>query len=156
VTCCTQYHYTSHIQMAGLTSDELNVLKERSTKMKEAAYAPYSNFRVGACLMDNNGKLYTGCNVENSSYGLSICAERTAYTKAISEGAARPFKAIAVAADVKDRFIYPCGACRQFGSEFGEHTVILVKPDNSHIVHTTKELLPGGFQPADLLAPKAN
>jgi len=141
--------------MATISAEELNVLKEQSLRMRDVAYAPYSKFRVGACIMDKEGRLFTGCNVENSSFGLTICAERTAYTKAISEGAVKPFKAIAVATDIQDKWIYPCGACRQFGSEWGNHTLILVKPDKTHKLFTMEEILPGGFQPEDLQATKA-
>jgi cytidine deaminase len=77
---------------------------------KHYSYSPYSKFRVGAALLDSNGKIYTGCNIENSSYGLTICAERTAVFKAISEGA-KKFRAIAVVSD--NGYTPPCGACRQ-------------------------------------------
>lgn len=139
---------------ASLSEEELNKLKDLALQQRDVAYAPYSKFRVGACLIDGDGKLFTGCNVENSSFGLTICAERTAYTKAISEGAKKPFKAIVVASDIQDRWIYPCGACRQFGSEWGNHTVILVKPDRTHKEFTMQDILPGGFQPDDLFANK--
>lgn len=82
----------------------------------ENAYAPYSGFKVGAALLTGDGRIYTGCNVENSSYGAAICAERTAAVKAVSEGCVR-FSAIAVT-NSKGGLTYPCGICRQFLSEF--------------------------------------
>ncbi len=108
----------------------------------------------------NNGKVFfsivvvvvlfclqTGCNVENASYSLSVCAERCAIVKAISEGL-RKFKAMAVASDVKEEFISPCGACRQVMFEFGgkDMKVYLTKPDSSYKITTTGELLPQGFE----------
>jgi cytidine deaminase len=87
-----------------------------AVKAKENAYAPYSQFHVGAALLAENGKVYTGCNVENSSYGASICAERTAVCKAISDGA-KAIKALAVSSD-SGSFTLPCGICRQVISEF--------------------------------------
>lgn len=86
-------------------------LVEEAKKAKRYSYSPYSRFRVGAALLASNGKIFTGCNIENSSYGLTICAERTAIFKAISEGVSS-FRALAVVSDGED-FTPPCGACRQ-------------------------------------------
>ena len=91
-------------------------LIQQAAEAREVAYAPYSNFLVGAALLTADGKTFTGCNVENASYGLSICAERTAICKAVSEGH-QAFRAIAVAASP---LASPCGACRQFIVEFGK------------------------------------
>lgn len=92
---------------------------------RENAWAPFSNFRVGAALEDETGRIFTGCNVENATYGLSVCAERTAVLKAISEGA-RKFRRVAVSADT-DSLTPPCGACRQILWEFcGDVKVTLV------------------------------
>ena len=112
---------------------------------KEFSYSPYSKFRVGAALLTESGDIITGCNVENVSYGLAICAERTALVKAVSEGH-KKFKAIAITTDVVSNFIYPCGACRQFMAEFGDYDVYLVKPDGQ--IHKTNlsEILPFTFQ----------
>lgn len=113
---------------------------------REFAYCPYSKFQVGAALLCNDGTIFTGCNVENVSYGISICAERTAIVKAISSGN-KNFKTIVVAADNGDTFVSPCGSCRQFIAEFGsEIGVYLVKPDLSKVLITSiKDLLPLSF-----------
>jgi cytidine deaminase len=124
-------------------------LAESAIKAKKNALPTYSNFFVGAALLANNNKVYTGCNVESSSYSLTICAERNAIFKAISEGE-REFKAIAVAGDTKD-FISPCGACRQVISDLcGEIDIILVNGDGNYIVKKTSELLPFAFGNKDL------
>lgn len=109
------------------------------------AHAPYSRFRVGAALLTKSGKIYTGCNVENASYGLTICAERVAITKAVSEGH-RQFQAIAVVCPSTKPT--PCGACRQFLAEFGDMTVICADSRNVKRVQTYRltELLPHAFE----------
>ena len=109
------------------------------------AYAPYSNFHVGAALLDENGKVYTGCNVENASYGLCNCAERTALFKAVSEGAA-PITALAVVTLDADGFCSPCGACRQVIHELARKATVLLADRNGTWRETTPdELLPGAF-----------
>ena len=124
-------------------------LAESAIKAKKNALPTYSNFFVGAALLADNNKVYTGCNVESSSYSLTICAERNAIFNAISEGE-REFKAIAVAGDTKD-FISPCGACRQVISDLcGEIDIILVNGDGNYIVKKTSELLPFAFGNKDL------
>lgn len=95
------------------TPELLKQLIQKSFEAKEMAYSPYSKFRVGAAILTESGEYITGCNVENASYGLCICAERTAICKAVSEGHHK-FKAIAVSSDLEDKFISPCGSCRQF------------------------------------------
>ena len=108
------------------------------------AFAPYSKFQVGAALEDTTGRIHTGCNVENATYGLTICAERVAVFKAISEGA-RQFRRIAVAADT-DTLTPPCGACRQILWEFcGNIEIILVNPRGKTEAHQLKDLLPKPF-----------
>lgn len=107
------------------------------------AHAPYSKFYVGAALLSSSGKVYTGCNIENSSYGVTICAERVAMAKAISSGE-RDFEAMAITASSKE-FVYPCGVCRQFMSEFGINLRILVKEENEIREHKLRELLPYAF-----------
>ncbi|HAU32368.1 MAG TPA: cytidine deaminase [Desulfotomaculum sp.] len=111
---------------------------------KEAAYAPYSGLRVGAALLTSQGRLYKGCNIENVSYGLTVCAERVAFYKAFSEGE-RQFAAMAVISDL-DGFCSPCGACRQVLSEFGADLKIYICSKNGEfIVKTLTELLPEPF-----------
>ena len=95
----------------------MEFLFQKARIAADAAYAPYSKFRVGASLLGDNNVVYTGCNVENRSYGLTICAERTAVTKAVSEGC-RSFRALAIAAPDSAVPVGPCGACRQVLSEF--------------------------------------
>jgi len=116
---------------------------------RERAYVPYSRFPVGAALLAEDGTLYTGCNIENASFGLSNCAERTAIFKMVSEGRRR-FKAIAVIADT-DGPCSPCGACRQVMSEFGpDARVILTNLKGDIWTGSVRDLLPGAFTPADL------
>ena len=124
-------------------------LAETAIKAKQNALPVYSNYCVGSALLSIKDKVYTGCNVESSSYSLTICAERNAIFKAISEGE-REFKAIAVAGDTED-FISPCGACRQVISDLcGEIDIILVKSNGDYIVKKTSELLPFAFGDKDL------
>jgi cytidine deaminase len=109
------------------------------------AYAPYSKFRVGAALLTKSGKVYTGVNVENASYGLTICAERVALAKAVGEGH-RKFRAIAVVAPSGK--LSPCGACRQVLAEFGEMVVICADSRNPRRfrLYLLSELLPHAFK----------
>jgi cytidine deaminase len=108
------------------------------------AHAPFSNFLVGAALEDETGRVHTGCNVENATYGLTLCAERLAVFKAISEGA-RNFKSIAIATD-SDNLTPPCGACRQILWEFcGDIEVILVNPRGKMETLQLKDLFPRPF-----------
>lgn len=118
-------------------------LYSRAKEVSANAYAPFSKFNVGAALMAENGKVYTGVNVENSSFGATICAERTAFVKAISEGE-RKFEALAVYADKAEAL--PCGICRQFMYEFAPDIVVITGLDDQHLnVRTLRELLPEGF-----------
>jgi len=124
-------------------------LAESAIKAKQNALPTYSNFFVGAALLTTKSKVYTGCNIESSSYSLTICAERNAIFKAVSEGE-REFKAIAVAGDTDD-YISPCGACRQVINDLcGEIDVILVNSNGDYIVKKTSELLPFAFGDKDL------
>ena len=112
------------------------------------AYAPYSGYHVGAAVLTDNGEIYTGCNVENASYGLTNCAERTAIFKAVSSGA-RKIKAIAIAGPVGGSPAYPCGACRQVIAEFAEAAdmpIYVSTGAESSETYTLAELLPKGFE----------
>jgi cytidine deaminase len=124
--------------------DEKELLK-LANRIKERAYCPYSNFRVGAALLTENNKVYTGVNVENASHGATTCAERTAVFKAVSEGE-RNFKAIAIVSDSND-YIYPCGICRQVLYEFnnGSMKIICSKNNGEYKSFTLRELLPNVF-----------
>lgn len=120
-------------------------LIELAKKAMENAYAPYSNFKVGAALLCQNGKVYTGCNIENSSYGASNCAERTAVFKAVSEGE-HNFVKIAIVSSSGD-FTFPCGICRQVLSEFmPEGSIVLCSAENGIEEFTLEELLPYAFK----------
>lgn len=128
-----------------MTDRELiNIAVEASGK----AYAPYSNFTVGAALECEDGSVYTGCNIENASYGCTNCAERTAVFKAVSEGNRR-FRRIAVYAD-SDNYCMPCGVCRQVLNEFSpELEVLSVRGDGRYVSYSLKELLPRSFSMND-------
>ena len=119
------------------------------------SYVPYSNFRVGAALLTRDGKIYTGCNIENAAYGPTNCAERTAFFKAVSEGE-RQFDAICIVGGpdgvLKD-FTAPCGVCRQVMMEFCNpetFQIILAVSVEDYRIYTLKELLPLGFGPDNL------
>ena len=123
---------------------EHDTLIAAARQARENAHAPYSNFRVGAALRARSGRIYTGCNVENATYGLTVCAERVAILKAVSEGE-RGFNAIAVVAQT-DVLTPPCGACRQIIWEFcGDVEVILANPKGQTEVHRMSELFPRPF-----------
>lgn len=126
--------------------DYKELIKE-AHRAKENSYSPYSKFRVGAAVLTFDDKVYTGCNVENSSYGLTNCAERTALFKAISEGE-KPFnfKAIAIASDLED-FCPPCGACRQVMNDLcgGNLDVILTSVNLDYQIFKLAELMPYSF-----------
>ena len=112
--------------------------------MREKAYAPYSNFKVGAALRTKSGKIYTGCNVESASYGLTVCAERVAIWKAVSEGESE-FETIAVVADTHE-LTPPCGVCRQIIWEFcGDVPVIFANLKGKTEIIKMSELLPRAF-----------
>jgi cytidine deaminase len=119
-------------------------LIDAASRAREHAHAPFSKFKVGAALLDDSGQIYTGCNVENATYGLTVCAERVAVFKAISEGA-RKFRRIAVAADTAV-LTPPCGACRQILWEFcGDIEVILTNLQGKTETLRLKDLFPRPF-----------
>ena len=127
------------------------LLIEKAFEAQKFCYTPYSNFNVGAALLGANGKIYQGCNIENASYGATICAERTAIFKAVSEGAER-IAAIAIAGGLADSepsdYAFPCGICRQFMKEFcdGDFKIITGDDEDSLKVYTMDEILPEGFR----------
>ncbi|KAH7335618.1 cytidine deaminase [Rhizoctonia solani] len=144
-----------------LTAEERENLIQACIKAKEVAYSPYSKFRVGAALFTTDGKIIAGGNVEIASYGGTICAERTALVKAISEGI-KSFLAIAVTSDV-DEIVSPCGICRQFIREFCslQMPIIMVKSsytpatsDTASKVVTVEGILPYSFGPEHLEMPR--
>jgi len=124
-----------------------NELIAQATAARQRAYAPYSRFRVGAALVGRSGRVYTGCNVENAAYGPSMCAERTAIFKAVSEGE-QEFEAIAI---VTENGVSPCGLCRQVMMEFAPDMTVIIADTQGHTrVTTVRELLPDGFTPDQL------
>jgi cytidine deaminase len=124
-------------------------LLDSARAARENAVAPFSNFRIGAAVRAKSGKIYSGCNVENASYGLTICAERVAIFKALSEGE-RGFDAIAVVTDA-DKLTPPCGACRQIIWEFcGDAEVVLGNLKGMTEVHRMSALLPQPFDASNL------
>ena len=125
-------------------------LVDLAFSMLERSYAPYSNFPVGAALLCADGSVFTGCNVENAAYGSTICAERTALVKAVSEGRRDGFERIAIAGRSGD-YCWPCGVCRQVLYEFApDLTVLVARGDGQYVKFPLKELLPHGFGPSSL------
>lgn len=123
----------------------------KALEAREKAYCPYSNFKVGAAVIFEDGRIYTGCNIENASFGGTNCAERTAIFKGVYEGN-RTIKALAVVGDVTT-YTYPCGICRQVIAEFVEDKdtpIIIIKNEDEYLVKTFEEILPGVFSKKDL------
>lgn len=133
-----------------MDSNTKDILISQALAAREHAYVPYSRYRVGAAVLTARGNIYSGCNIENASYGLTNCAERTALFKAISEGEDE-FIGLAVAVDGK-KTASPCGACRQVIREFfSDNTeVVLVNEDGEGLSTTIKDLLPGAFSQKDM------
>ncbi len=130
-----------------ISSEQRDTLIAAAAEARQQAYAPYSNYAVGAALLAGDGRVYTGCNVENSSYGLSICAERTAVFKMVSEGV-RQIEAVVVCTENAGS---PCGACRQVLTEFaGDIPVWLVDAEGNGRATTLYTLLPDHFGPEHL------
>ncbi|WP_170007707.1 cytidine deaminase [Bacillus fonticola] len=125
-------------------------LFQEAKRARDIAYVPYSKFGVGCALETEDGKVYSGCNIENAAYSMCNCAERTAIFKAVSEGETR-FRTLVVVADT-ERPVSPCGACRQVMSELCQPTttVILANLKGEMLKTTVNDLLPGAFAPSDL------
>lgn len=132
-----------------------------ATEQMAAAYAPYSDFKVGAALLAEDGTVYTGCNIENAAYGPSNCAERTAFFKAVSEGV-RTFSAICIVGGKGGEltsYTPPCGVCRQVMMEFCDpdtFQIILATGEGDHRIYKLKDLLPLGFGPGNIQHPPAD
>lgn len=127
--------------------DRKKLIKE-ALKAKERAYVPYSNFHVGAAVLTEDGEVYSAGNIEIASYSPTICAERTAIFKAVSEGV-REIKAIAVVGD--GEYTYPCGVCRQVLREFGKDaTIYVANTETDYREYSLEDLLPHSFGPEDL------
>ncbi|MBQ2984228.1 MAG: cytidine deaminase [Candidatus Gastranaerophilales bacterium] len=122
-------------------------LLEQAKEASKKAYAKYSNFFVGACALFESGEKFCGCNIENASYGLTICAERVAISNAIANGEKSAIKAIAIYSP-NQKLCFPCGACRQWLSEFAtnDDIKIILEDENDIKVQTLKELFPCGFK----------
>lgn len=136
-------------EVAGTPDDES--LIRLAKEAQKRSYSPYSGFSVGAALLSEDGRVFQGCNIENASYGVGICAERTALFKAVSEGA-RSFTAIAIAADT---MAWPCGACRQVLNEFAPEIRVLVADSEGRVEEMNlRELLPNSFGPEELSGKK--
>jgi cytidine deaminase len=124
--------------------ESIDELIAAAKRVRANAYAPYSHFQVGAALLGSDGRIYTGCNVENASYGLSVCAERTAVFQAVSQGLTS-FQALALVADSEEP-VSPCGACRQVLAEFSpEMPVLMVNLKGKIVRSTVEKLLPSSF-----------
>lgn len=124
---------------------DYNILLKKAQEVSQNAYAPYSKFFVGACVLGGSGKTYEGCNFENSSYGLAICAERNAIGSAIAKGE-KEILAVAIYSPNMENCL-PCGACRQVIFEFqkGKNVDIITQVKEGYKIHTINELLPDGF-----------
>jgi len=134
--------------MIDLNDADRQALIDLANEARRRAYAPYSNYLVGAALRTSSGRIFTGVNVENAAYPTSICAERVAIFKAVSEGE-KNFEVLAV---VTPNGGTPCGSCRQVMAEFGLETIVLVADGDGHLIQetTVTGLLPGAFTPKDL------
>ena len=128
---------------------EINKMYKIALQYKQNAYTPYSNYNVGGCVKDIEGNYYGGCNIENASFSPTICAERTAISKMVSEG----FKLIDTILIIGDSdFTYPCGVCRQVIKEFSNEAtkIIIAKNENEYKIYNIEDLLPHGFSGDDV------
>jgi cytidine deaminase len=135
--------------MAGLGESQISELLNAAHAASEKAYAPFSGFHVGAAILTQTGEIFTGCNVENSSYGLTNCAERTAIFSAVAAGAlSRELALVAIAVVNREGAVCsPCGACRQVIFEFGPDAIVVYRGHSGSLVQSkARELLPEGFR----------
>ncbi|KAH9418517.1 cytidine deaminase-like [Dermatophagoides pteronyssinus] len=137
--------------MAMIDQKEILNLIQNARNSLVYSYCPYSNFPVGCALLCDDGTVFTGCNVENATYSGSICAERTAFVKAVSSGH-RKFKAIAITSNLTNDLCAPCGNCRQFMVEFGEDLIVILANRNNddYKQYTLNELIPISFGPKNI------
>lgn len=136
---------------------DYKALIKEALEARKMAYTPYSNFNVGAAVLTSDGKVFSGCNIENASFGATNCAERTAIFKAVSEGS-KTITAIAIVGDFES-YTYPCGICRQVFVEFAQDEniqIILAKNEDEYIIEKLKDILPGAFTKKDLNKEKIN
>ena len=138
--------------MPDLSPQTIDRLVEAASEVRDHAHAPYSSFTVGAAVIDTQGRVHVGCNVENASYGLSVCAERHAVAAAVSAGG-QGIEGLAVVTDTSPP-TSPCGACRQVLVEFGDFPVILANLEDDRILTSVAELLPDAFTPESLVKGK--
>ena len=134
--------------MNAAKNEDRQTLVDLGNEVRQLAYVPYSNYRVGAALRGKSGKIYTGVNIENAAYPVTVCAERVAIFKAVSEGE-REFDAISV---VTENGGSPCGSCRQVLAEFGLDTIVYIADGAGNLIQETsvRDLLPGAFTPEHL------
>ena len=135
-----------HMGQNTLSRETIEHLCETAVEMRQMSYVPYSHFRVGAALLTEEGKIFTGCNIENAAFTPTNCAERTAFFKAVSEGETS-FDTIAIAARTK---AWPCGACRQVLNEFAPHIRVLITWEDHVEEKLLSDLLPEGFGPRSM------
>lgn len=139
-----------------METTEKKDLIQKALEARKKAYAPYSHYQVGAALLSGSGRVYSGCNVENASYGATVCAERTAFFRAVQEGE-RDFQAIAIVGgpqgEEPEQYAYPCGICRQVMQEFcqPDFQIIVALNEEKFQVYSLQELLPHGFGGRNLL-----
>ncbi|HCI74408.1 MAG TPA: cytidine deaminase [Lachnospiraceae bacterium] len=143
-----------NMEQKELSQEMIQKLCGMAVEMRNRSYVPYSRFHVGAALLTEDGRIFTGCNIENAGFSPCICAERTAFAKAVSEGA-RTFAAIAISGGPEDGelpYCPPCGVCRQVMAEFcaGSFPIYLAKSETDYKAYTLDEIMPFRFTPENL------
>lgn len=141
----TKFEIHSSLMIDNQMLQKLKRLYKKASDAKKNAYSPYSQFNVGAAILLTDGKIITGCNIENASYGLTICAERTAIFSTISKGY-RKDDIVAIAVAASSNNFSPCGACRQVISEFGKDIIIMFEFDEKILIQPITSLLAYSFQ----------